>query len=211
MTESNTIVTYAFRDRRTGGLLRVEGRDNTGQHACVSVTHTLRAPSKYTELPIYEQPTAAKAARALAAKRPWYNADYDTPAHGHDVDVSQLELVRREVTETLTPDAYVAPPELKCKLAADKPLSILRRYSGELRLPAQVRTFAVYEMPEGHTLESIRELAKTEAFCVNEWCFHTLVAVCDVPEDYVPDLEGKPGFAAAVIIGASEERATVDL
>ncbi|VTU43005.1 MULTISPECIES: hypothetical protein [unclassified Variovorax] len=196
MKSAQTISRFALRDKTTGQLVRYYVEDKKGAYASEPVAHFLACGQMDSELPVYEQPTARKLHRVLQSDTPSYNATYDSPGHG-ELEAATLEIVRRTVTEEVEAYAYTPPPPLRSRLQQDKPLLVLRRYAGNPNLDATARTFEVFNMPEGETLASMQARARNaEAFLVNDFRFVEMLAVFEVPEDYVPDLRGKDGFAA---------------
>lgn len=198
MTDSNNAVQYtkktethyALRMKDTGLLVRVRNSDGwQGEDSPELSTY----PGDQN-LPVYTQPSIERMSRAIKESTPSYNATYDTPRHS-SFRAEDADIVKRTVTEELEVMAPKYPVQLKAVYKEKKFNSLLRRYAGQPEIPAQFELLVVCELPEGETLDSIRERAKTEVFECG-WSNMQLHSVFDVPEDYVPDLHGKPGFAA---------------
>lgn len=182
---------FALRVRATGKLVRIVNHDGGPGKDAPELT-TFRSSD---HLPVYTQATLERMSVAMASSTPYYNATYDTPQHG-DVDMDDVEIVKRVVTEELTPVQPKLPFKLTRVLNQRKVAVLLRRYAGVPEVPSEFDHFALFELPDGETLESINERLKAEVFEVGALGYVRLFKAFEVPEDYLPDLKGKAGFAA---------------
>lgn len=188
-----TETTYALRVKGTDELVRFEQRSNENGDCCGEYRYEWMTGKWATEFPIYELASLREVARAMVESTPWYNSSMTKPIHG-SIDPASLEIVKRTVVTTVEPVEYQLPPTLKCVVKMDKPAMLLRRYAG-CELPEIARTFRVFELPEGETLESMRRFEGEDM--ETSWDQVRLFKLFEVPEEYTLDLNGVSGFASA--------------
>lgn len=189
-----TKVTFALRVKSTGELVRYTRTSNEHGDCCGAERFEWVTGTWAEGQPIYEAQDIHSLGRALRQNTPWYNADYDTPMHG-SVNIADLEIVKRVVVETLESFEYEIPPVLRCLASYDKPMVLMKRYACA-ELPDQAKTLRIFEMPGGETLESMKRF-EGQDLCTQGFSQLRLFKLFEVPEDYLEELGGKPGFAAA--------------
>jgi len=180
--------------KQTTYCLRVKGTEEL-----VRINDTRWVVGEYTDTyPLYEQDSPLKVQQALARNTKYYNASYDAPSHG-ELSAADLEIVERVVTEEHLPMLFELCPVLDNRHVARKPAGTLRRYAGleaAETLPVGIDHLCILALPSGETVESMRRFEGVVVPLGDIYCAQ-LFRVFEVPEDYLGDLSGKPGFAAA--------------
>lgn len=185
-----------LKSRETGELVRLHTTNEdhgTGYFLSKNPSH-----------PLFQAQSPGQIRRILFASTPHYNATEDQPGWGL-FDGDDLVPVRVRLTQTM--ENHTVEPSITVKTVdiRDTHIKVARGYAGRdiVTDGADQLVRWLVLCPEGQTFEDMKALEGKNVHSERDALTHRKVyAVCEVPEEVVPELKGKPG---AVLI-ASEAR-----
>lgn len=183
------MTTYGLRNRFTGSLARLitDGFDDEGRP--VPTRYRLSVRDDEEELMLYEAVTPAQAALVKAFNTPWETSSQSYPAWGV-LDMSEYEVAEiTKVNSWSVTDYKVPRPVTFDRLIGQRPTTI---ETAALYLGAPVPfefvrkplSFGLVPIPEGESLESLKEKCTGRFVLVRDDIPQMCVGVTELPTAY---------------------------
>ncbi|MFK4705991.1 hypothetical protein ABIC83_002830 [Roseateles asaccharophilus] len=195
-TPTATTEFIGLKSRKTGELARVHTSDENR-----SDSYFLSADPAH---PYFQAQSEGQIRRVLIAPTPYYNATNDQPGWG-DFEGSDLVPVRVRLSATIGELAMEPAITVRTVHVRDIHAKVARGYAGREIVTDGQGSFVFWlaHRPDGQSLEAMKSLEGKNVYSEQDaLTFRKVYAVCEVPEEWVPELKGKPG---ALLI-ASEHR-----
>lgn len=191
-----TLEFLGLKSRKTGDVARLRMEDGDSSQRCFL--------TKDPTCPYFQAQSLAQLERVLLADTPWYNATAEKPGWG---DFEGVDLVPVKVRVTVELEDVEMPPVFRAKTVDTRDIhaKVAKRYAGrELVTDGDgAIVFWLVERPWGLTVEEMQDWVGQHAYSIGDvWTRRKVYAVCEVPEEFVPDLKGRPG----ALLLASENR-----
>jgi len=185
-----------LRSRITGEIARVRSQDGDTTQNC--------SLCKDPSFPYFKAESETQLQRVLLSCTPWYNATVDEPGWG---DFDGPDLVPVKVRVSVEFEEVTLPPMVSVQTLDTREIhaKVARGYAGrELVTDGEGRIlFWLVYRPDGLSLEDMRAWVGQHVFSNKDaWTRRKVYAVCEVPEEFVPEFAGRPG----ALLLASENR-----
>lgn len=183
---------FGFRDRDTGELVHLEETESGWL-----LTRDQNAP-------VFEVRDADQLANVLIENTRYYNTSPELPGWGI---FKEAELIAVKARLTLEMQDVELARAVKVATLEMRPIpdKLALMYAGGCidKKPGVPEHFVFWlvELPEGETLESMRERAGTKVYGGDRWTGRLLYAALPVPEEYIPLTQGKRTCALLIASG----------
>lgn len=178
---------YGLRLRSTGQLVHIEAQDIGGYDEYARLTLDEHDP-------VFTVPHKEDLVDVLVYNPILENSEHRRPNWGR-LNVADLQPVEIKTIVEVTQVDLPLPLMFRPIESRDVPRGVASRYAG-VDLPGESRyVLVVTPLPENVTEADVRERIGQAAFFGDPYTKRHIVGVGPVPEEYEPDLDGRPGVA----------------
>lgn len=176
-----------FKSRSTCEVARLHlGSDDGSSESC--------SLSKDPANPYFKAESELQLQRIMLANTPWYNASAEQPGWG---DFDEGDLVPARVKITVEVEEIVMAPVLKAKTFDTRDIhpKVAKLYlKRDLELDGKQLVAWYVHRPDGMSLDDMNAWEGQLVYSDKDvWTRRKVYAVCQLPEEYVPEFKGSPG------------------